>query len=73
MTTTTSMDLRYPIGLLFVLLGAILAIFGWRTGSDVAMYARSAGVNVNLIWGVVMVAVGSLFLWRAARGASPAA
>ena len=37
------LDIRFPIGLMFTLLGALLAIYGLATGSDAAMYASSLG------------------------------
>lgn len=67
MSGAAGMDLRLPIGGLFVVLGAILAVHGVLTRADVAMYERSGGVNINLAWGVVMVAFGALFLVLAMR------
>jgi membrane-bound ClpP family serine protease len=57
-----SLDLRIPMGLMFTIVGAILTIFGLVThGSE--MYQRSAGLDINLIWGVVMLVFGvTMFL-----------
>ena len=63
------MDLRLPIGGLFVVLGVILGVFGVITNGDTAMYERSAGLNINLVWGVVMFVFGALFLLLAQRAA----
>ena len=68
MSGGAALDLRYPIGGLFTVLGLILAGFGLATRENAAMYARSQGLNVNLAWGVVMVVVGLLFLFLARRG-----
>ena len=60
-------DLRIPMGLMFTIAGLILTIFGAVTHGS-SLYARSAGMNINLIWGLVMVAFGvTMFLlgWRA--------
>ena len=54
------MDLRLPIGALFSIFGAILALFG--AASDRAIYQKSLGVNVNLDWGLVMLAFGLIFV-----------
>jgi hypothetical protein len=54
-------DIRTPIGLLFLLLGAMLAVFGLTSGAAVYR-AHSLGVNLNLIWGVAMAAFGALML-----------
>jgi hypothetical protein len=63
------MDLRLPIGGLFVVLGVILGGYGVMTNGNTAMYERSAGVNINLVWGAVMLAFGALFLVLAQRAA----
>jgi hypothetical protein len=63
------MDLRLPIGGLFVVLGVILGAFGLITNGDTAMYERSGGLNINLVWGIVMLAFGALFLVLAQRAA----
>jgi hypothetical protein len=62
------LDIRLPIGALFTLLGLILATYGMF--ADAASTARSLGHNVNLWWGLVILAVGLLFLALARRGAS---
>jgi hypothetical protein len=52
------LDIRIPIGAMFSILGAILAGFGaFGNGAD---YAKSLGINVNLWWGLVMLAFGVL-------------
>jgi hypothetical protein len=53
-----SLDLRLPIGLLFLLLGALLGLYGLV--SDPAIYEVSLGVNVNLWWGIVMLLFGAV-------------
>lgn len=59
-------DLRLPIGLLFSCFGALLAGFGLV--SDKALYTKSLGINVNLDWGLVMLAFGVGLLFLARRG-----
>ena len=63
MSGAAGLDVRYPIGGLFVVLGLILAGYGVATGNDAGLYARSSGVNVNLWWGLVLLACGALLLW----------
>ena len=64
------LDLRLPIGLMFTIIGVLLTIFGLT--SDQAIYARSLGINVNLWWGLVLLAFGVVMLGLAARaGARP--
>jgi hypothetical protein len=65
-----NLDIRYPIGYLFLVVGAILAAYG-AFGSDPSIYAEhSLGMNVNLWWGLVMVVFGVVMLALAKRGAS---
>lgn len=63
------LDIRYPIGGLFVALGLILAIYGML--SDPAIYQRSLGVNINLWWGLLMTAGGLVSLYLARRDRKP--
>ena len=60
-----NLDLRLPIGLMFSLIGALLSVFGLL--SDKAIYARSLGINVNLWWGLVLLAFGVVMLTFALR------
>jgi hypothetical protein len=61
------LDIRYPIGLMFAIFGAIIAVFGLV--SDTRIYDRSLGININLIWGLVMLLFG-IFMLALARRAS---
>lgn len=55
------LDLRIPIGILFLALGVLLSGYGALTmGSDI--YQRSLGINVNLWWGVLLTLFGALML-----------
>jgi hypothetical protein len=57
-----SLDLRIPMGLMFTIVGAILTIFGLVTNGS-PLYAKSGGLNINLIWGIVMLVFGgTMFL-----------
>lgn len=58
-------DIRVPIGWLFVTLGVLLT--GYGAVSDAAIYARSLGINVNLGWGVVLLIFGATFLFFGRR------
>jgi hypothetical protein len=68
MSGAAGLDLRYPIGGLFVVLGLILAGYGLATADDAVMYARATAININLWWGLVMLGTGILFLLLARRG-----
>jgi hypothetical protein len=54
------LDIRLPIGLMFAITGAVLAIYGLF--SDSSIYTRSLGINVNLWWGLVIFAFGAIML-----------
>ncbi len=70
MSGEASLDLRLPIGGLFTVLGLMLTGYGLATANNTEMYAKSAGMNINLIWGVVMIVTGLIFLGLARRGAA---
>jgi ABC-type Fe3+-siderophore transport system permease subunit len=59
------LDIRWPIGLMFTLIGALLAVFGAVVKSD---HAISLGTNINLVWGLILLAFGVLMLLGAAKG-----
>jgi hypothetical protein len=59
------LDIRLPIGMMFTLLGALLAVYGLTTGSDSDMYASSLGLNINLWWGLVLFVFGAVMLFFA--------
>ena len=61
------LDIRLPIGLMFSLLGALLAVYGLATASDAALYASSLGLNVNLAWGIALLLFGVPMLTGALR------
>lgn len=60
-------DIRLLIGGLFTLLGLLLAGYGWH--SDPALYEHSLGINVNLRWGLAMLAFGIIMMLLGRRGA----
>jgi hypothetical protein len=64
------LDLRWPMGLMFALVGAIITIYGLVTASNAELYKCSLGINVNIWWGLVLLAFGLAMLalaWRAGR------
>jgi hypothetical protein len=68
MSGPMGLDVRYPLGGMFTLIGALLTGFGVATGGDAAVYQRSLGINVNLWWGLVMLLFGVTLLVLARRG-----
>ncbi len=53
-------DIRLPIGFVFALIGILMTVFGAAGGK--AIYQRSLGVNVNLYWGLVLLAFGIIMV-----------
>jgi hypothetical protein len=66
-TGASGLDIRLPIGGLFVVLGVLVGGYGVATGGDTARYAVSEGININLWWGLVMLVFGLLMLAVSAR------
>jgi hypothetical protein len=52
------LDIRIPLGLIFIITGGIMAVYGVITNGDATLYARSMGINMNLWWGVTMFVFG---------------
>ena len=57
------LDLKLPIGWLLSAYGLLLGIYGLVTKKE--MYAISLGFNLNLAWGILMLAIGGGFLLTA--------
>jgi multisubunit Na+/H+ antiporter MnhG subunit len=64
------LDIRLPIGLMFALLGALLAVFGFL--ADKGVYQKSLGINVNAWWGLVMLIFGVIMFLLGRRGTATA-
>lgn len=58
------LDIRWPIGLMFTLIGVLLTGFGALNAPG----STSQGININLIWGIVLLVFGVLMLWGATTG-----
>ena len=64
-----NLDLRMPIGLMFAIFGALLTVWGLVSPRDI--YGRSLGINVNLWWGLFLLAFGLVMLAFALRARKP--
>jgi len=60
-----SLDVRFPIGGMFSIVGALLVIYGVLSAP--AIYEKSLGINVNLWWGLVLLVFGLVMLGFAFR------
>jgi hypothetical protein len=59
------LDVRTPIGAMFALDGAVLALYGLVADQTAAI--KKTGGNITLIWGVVLVIFGATMLVLARR------
>ena len=59
------LDIRWPIGLMFTLIGVLLAVYGAVVQSD---HVISLGININLIWGIALLVFGAGMLIGAIKG-----
>lgn len=65
--STPELDIRWPIGLLFAAIGALLVAYGALHPEG----GQRLGLNLNLDWGAVMFLFGAGLVWgayRAGRG-----
>lgn len=58
------LDIRWPIGFMFSLIGVLLLIESGVVGAS----PKSLGMNIDLWWGIVLLVFGALMLFGAARG-----
>ncbi len=59
------LDIRLPIGLMFAIEGFLLTGYGWL--GDQSIYGRSLGININLIWGAVLIVFSAILLLLGSR------
>jgi hypothetical protein len=51
------LDIRIPLGLMFLVTGGLMALYGLFTRGS-AIYDKSLNMNINLIWGALMIVFG---------------
>ena len=59
------LDIRVPVGAMFGTMGALLTGYGLL--GDPSIYGRSLGININLLWGGVLMAFAVCLLILSAR------
>lgn len=64
------LDIRLPIGMMFTVVGLLLVIYGLATGGNAELYRRSQDININLWWGLVLLAFGVIMLVFGVRSRS---
>ena len=64
------LDIRWPIGLMFSLIGVLLIGYGAVNSAD----SMRVDVNINIIWGILLLVFGVFMLalaWRGAKTPQP--
>ncbi|MEO6237348.1 MAG: hypothetical protein ABIQ52_10150 [Vicinamibacterales bacterium] len=61
------LDIRIPIGLMFTVIGTLLS--GYGLIADRAIFDRSLGINVDVIWGAFLLLFGLAFVIAGRRAA----
>jgi hypothetical protein len=62
------LDIRWPIGLMFSLIGVLLTGYGILKQTNSVVQVAGNEININLIWGVVLLIFGVLMLLGAVTG-----
>jgi len=52
------LDIRIPLGLIFLLIGGLMTLYGLFTRNAAHIYEKSMGINLNLTWGAIMFVFG---------------
>lgn len=60
------LDIRYPIGMMFTIIGLLLAGTGFFNGGSLSIAGIDLGLNINLVWGAVLFLFGVL-MWGSAH------
>ncbi len=70
MSARSELDIRWPIGLLFSIMGVLVALYGVISPERTEYRMPGAAtqtINLNLCWGVVMLVFGVLMVLGAMR------
>ena len=62
------LDIRWPIGLMFTLIGALLSVFSMANHASSVAHAAGEDINIDLIWGIILLVFGVLMLFGAVTG-----
>ena len=65
------LDIRTPLGLVFLLIGGLMSLYGLITRNAPAIYEKSMGINLNLTWGLIMFAFGLIMFLLGRRHKTP--
>ena len=52
------LDIRIPLGLIFLFIGGLMSLYGLFTRNAAGIYEKSMGIDLNLTWGAIMFVFG---------------
>lgn len=58
------LDVRIPIGIMFLFVGLLLTVFGTVR----PLISQSVGININFSWGIVLLIFGAVMVLLGRRG-----
>lgn len=58
------LDVRIPIGIMFLFVGLLLTIYG----AVRPLMSQSVGININFSWGIVLLVFGAVMVLLGRRG-----
>jgi multisubunit Na+/H+ antiporter MnhG subunit len=61
------LDIRIPLGLIFLIIGGIMSLYGFFTRHSDIYTKSSMGINLNLTWGLVMFIFGAIMFFVGRR------
>lgn len=61
------LDIRIPLGLIFLITGGIMTLYGLITRHSAEVYEKSMGINLNLTWGGLMFVFGLVMFFVGRR------
>lgn len=72
MSAESELDIRWPIGLLFTVMGVLVALYGLISSARTRFVpldnsAAERLINLNLWWGLIMLAFGIFMILGAVR------
>jgi hypothetical protein len=59
---SAQLDIRLPMGIMFCVIGAVIAVYGAFTNNSSMYDDHSLGININLWWGTAILLFGLLML-----------
>jgi hypothetical protein len=62
------LDIRWPIGFMFTLIGVLLAVYGVAFHGGASTKVNGETIPIDIVWGVVLLIFGILMLLGAIRG-----